>query len=747
MISTEDVGSLWFFSVLRTQDTKALFSIALKLHSMFKGVRYLFWAILALHLQARSPVTEAPDGKIDAEKALKLAEKMIIKTFSNATISQRTLEELLILIVTLQGTQNHADALQILESATGIAFPNEDERELVKGDLLEKNNMWDQAVSHVGGILTRRGIFDWNAWKLYIRSVDKCDQRDELVAGLSKFLEVLQPSTDKRSLMLARVDAGVVFGKSFTDDEGLVNSIVDYIKEFQDKGCCVPDMQHTSESLSETVLNMLVLYCAAKFPHDLTELAGNITWVRLERVFRLRLTKKNPDHPTTYSEDLSIDMIHRLLLEPGNVEEIDAERMAIAWMHLATLYIDRHADGDLLKAAGCGRKALNLASENFTIKMLLMLIYLRLGSVLLALDLFRSLEIKQLQLDTLAYLISDHLLELGDFEHAELFFHESFYIYDENRTQSWSLIAEAFSRGSYSNVPEFYEFARRLEYSMQAVACICGTIRTELMTKDLEMIASYLEGLKSDELLFDSEFMANLSDNRDRDVVDFVDHVGVIRVKVLNKLPTFGRASILIYTFIPILLRALLTDDSLQLSHTLTKFDGLLQLIQDHPKSAQEAERLEFVKSLMHAVSEYIKVEKAPQSLIDALAKLLPPSEVIVANFVPTYELLTSIQWELERDHWTGLFIACMMRGLGRKERRSAGSKAAALIQCLESKANIRKGLLEEASSHVSTLPCPNIISADQWTELTLSWTHSLTSYRTICDSSLAILRATSDSA
>lgn len=125
----------------------------------------------------------------------------------------------------------------------------------------------------------------------------------------------------------------------------------------------------------------------------------------------------------------------------------------------------------------------------------------------MALKMFRSLDIKQLQLDTLAYLISDHIVALGGFESAETFFQDTFFLYEECRNQSWSLIAEAFHSETYSHITDFYEFLKRLERSIQAVACVLKIVQIELLTKPLDVLCKYLFELDPEELSFSSKFL------------------------------------------------------------------------------------------------------------------------------------------------------------------------------------------------------------------------------------------------
>lgn len=741
---TEDIGALWYFSVLRAQDPKVLFSIALKLHSMFKGSRYLFWAIIALHIQARTPdALQAREMDVEVDRALCLAERMIIKAFSPEKLGGRNLDELLLLITTLQGTRNPIEALRIFDVAENIKFPNEDERLILRADLMDQAGQHEMLLKVSAELLESRGIFDWNVWKLYIKAVDKSATRESLIKDLSNFISSIHDKTDLRSSMLARIDAGIIFGDEFCSQEELATHIIHYIEAFGDKGCCVPDVLHISKSLRRPLIEHLASICSSKPISSLDDLERNLIWHQLGRMFYATIG----DNSRLCCADIEA-------LEPLLKSASDLQHSAIlssASQYLALLYMDR---GDsflnVLRAAAYCREAVKLNPDNFGNKLVSILLYLKLGSVTLPLQLFRSLDIKQLQLDTLAYLISDHLIELGEFEHAELFFHESFFIYDENRTQSWSLIAEAISRSSYANVPEFFEFARRLEYSIQAVACICGTIRHELLTRDLETLSSYLEGLKPEELIFDDDFMKNLSDNRDRDIIELVDPAGTVKRALLEALPTFGRASILVYTFTPIFLRGLAygspaTSDLHERLSANMKHLGAGQI------TATELAKLEFIKKIVLVCKEYEDAQRDFSVFVDGLrsirrsfAETNVSDMIFTAEVLPTYDKLAKIHCLLEREVWVVLSMAFAIMGTpSSKSRKNCKSIASELL------ADIREAFvgfrerLNQSEAAIRNTQCPIPIGAEGlWSDLVASWCLSLLSYAGICANGLGMIQS-----
>ncbi len=802
LVATEDIGALWFFSALRTQDTKALFAIGIKLYSLFKGERYLFWAIISLQLQTNSAnrieaasiaasgdegsgaegggaALESSAASAPIKLSEKLAERMLMKAFEPEKIAQRTFEELLLFITATEGTGNHEAALKLLSSAPGIEFPNEDERIILRGDLLEKCGHLQEAIELMEGCLTEKGIFDWSAWKLYVKAIDKSPNKAAYLDTLPVIMERIGERSDQRSALLARIDAAILWSfpsRASSDAEDadgasreLRDHIVNYVEAMQDKGCCIPDMQHVALSLPVSVLRLLMAHCKERPIKDGSLLGKNLIWARLLRVFSVKA-----EAPILLSdgerEEGSLDGVHCEMiasvrnalseLGPKASTSGEATLLALGHMHLATLFADQGTFDSKLQAASAIRTALSYAPDDFSLKLFLILVYVSLGSASLALQVFRSLDIKQLQLDTLSYMISDHIVELGDTTDSEHFFHDSFYIYDDNRTQSWGFIAQALSRASYSNVAEFYEFARRLEYSLQAVACICGTIRTELLCKPFEVVSSYVQGLIPEELFFDDNFMANLSDNRDRDVLDFVDHSGRSQRQLMSGWGTFGRTSILILTFIPLLLRSLVMNDADQLRTLVEKTASSLVKVRGLAASLSEGHHLSLLQLLLDGSSAYLSsgldaavLISALSAIVDAVSASEEADRVVEGSLYRTieeasidhlsYERIALLFWPIEEGRWIALILASLASGVSPKMRKEVKELAAPLEAKLAVNVDRRSALLSKIEGLLGNLGRPACITDGEgalWGDLMGSWKSSIASFGLICKESRLLL-------
>lgn len=304
-------------------------------------------------------------------------------------------------------------------------------------------------------------------------------------------------SSDSRTLQLARIDAS--FSGYDYEDSSATQLLLNYAKITPSRPSQIPDalfmFNRMTAEQKQHFWELLDTECSQN-P------AESVFWCQLKRIIGSKLGKWS-------IEDIAASR-NAILEAPINEDdpEKSADILSSENSVLALLEVDmwvkkeKKAFSHLLKAIQHLCTALEASPGDFQIRTLLTIVYLSAGCIFSALETFRHLDIKQIQIDSLSYLISDHLLNLGDVNDAEAFFHESFFLYDDNRTQTLSVIAESCLRGSYSNIPEFYSLFTRLEHSIQSVACIVEVIRTELLFKPVSHLVEYVNGMKSDELLF-----------------------------------------------------------------------------------------------------------------------------------------------------------------------------------------------------------------------------------------------------
>ncbi|ORZ30182.1 N-acetyltransferase B complex non catalytic subunit-domain-containing protein [Catenaria anguillulae PL171] len=149
----------------------------------------------------------------------------------------------------------------------------------------------------------------------------------------------------------------------------------------------------------------------------------------------------------------------------------------------------RHADDFILLAVlyllddACPSTTTCIANSpsNHTFKLLLQSLYLHLGSPSRALSLFDSLEIKHVQLDTLSHHVLDRLGSLGAFDSALQLSMRVQAIYHSNARDTPEQLIEAMHRGALTKVPEFHQFYRRLESSVNRAVALTEQWRWDVL--------------------------------------------------------------------------------------------------------------------------------------------------------------------------------------------------------------------------------------------------------------------------
>ena len=135
-------------------------------------------------------------------------------------------------------------------------------------------------------------------------------------------------------------------------------------------------------------------------------------------------------------------------------------------------------------------------------KLLLIRIYYELGVFVRPLELAASLDVKQIQFDSVSYLFSEDMECFGEFTIALAHFRESMIIYDRNESETPDMITQAFKFATFSKIPEFVEFRDKLRNSFQKLVSERQLIRAEMFRdfSRIDEMIGYLNDLDVVEL-------------------------------------------------------------------------------------------------------------------------------------------------------------------------------------------------------------------------------------------------------
>lgn len=190
----------------------------------------------------------------------------------------------------------------------------------------------------------------------------------------------------------------------------------------------------------------------------------------------------------------------------------------------AHVYIDLWMEsGDqnmLWQCLGLLEEGLTHSSSNAQFKLLLLLLYCRLGTFEPVVDLYSSLDAKHVQHDTIGYLLTRYAESLGQFAAASQSCNFSLRFFHSNQKDTSEYIIQAYKYGAFEKIPEFIAFRNRLNHSLHF-----AQVRTERMLLDLFLEADISSPLEEsvkamslcpeeDDIPWDS-----LRDNRDLTVL------------------------------------------------------------------------------------------------------------------------------------------------------------------------------------------------------------------------------------
>ena len=172
------------------------------------------------------------------------------------------------------------------------------------------------------------------------------------------------------------------------------------------------------------------------------------------------------------------------LLVTDNQYGDDAALLSV--MGLVRLYTLTPSDqAPLYQAIHILESLLQQSKHNYQALLLLVRIYILIGAIGLALDVYPRLSIKQIQNDTLSHFVLTRISTLLPSDaRAGTFLRDAGGIYESSRTQTPGLLQLAFERGGYSQMMGFLEFSER----------VAGSVCRSVYEVELRRLARMLPG-------------------------------------------------------------------------------------------------------------------------------------------------------------------------------------------------------------------------------------------------------------
>uniref|UniRef100_A0A8C8G7M0 N-alpha-acetyltransferase 25, NatB auxiliary subunit n=1 Tax=Oncorhynchus tshawytscha TaxID=74940 RepID=A0A8C8G7M0_ONCTS len=521
---SEEYHSHLFMAYARVGEYKKMQQAGMALYKIVPKNPYYFWSVMSLVMQAIS----AQDEKLAQTMFLPLAERMVEKMVKEEKIEAEAEVQLYFMILERLG--KCVEALDVVRGPLGEKLTSElRSRENKCMMMYQRLQLWPEcnALSYK---LLLKNPDDWQFYLSYFDSLfhlmDKSWSQPEegehcvegpvqtTVAEAVKFVVDRMEEQDKkesrplRGPYLACLELIHRLRQRGCPDEKELGDplelMVQFFGKFGDKPCCITDLK--------IYLHLLPPEQRSQFKKRLGELvplgeAG-------EDGFGF------PGDTKALQRHLCVCQLSRAL---GLQHALDTEGKLRLITELKAHYHHGLQFGDenmLWQCLSVLEEGLSFSPSNAQFKLLLLLLFCRLGAFQPVVDLYSSLDAKHVQHDTIGYLLTRYAGSLGQFAAASQSCNFSLRFFHSNQKDTSEYIIQAYKYGAFEKIPEFIAFRTRLNQSLHF-----AQVRTERMLLDLyteaDVTLSLEESVKAmgvcpeeDDIPWD-----NMRDNRDLTVL------------------------------------------------------------------------------------------------------------------------------------------------------------------------------------------------------------------------------------
>ncbi|KAL0143185.1 N-acetyltransferase B complex non catalytic subunit-domain-containing protein [Mucor lusitanicus] len=516
----EEFGNHWFMAMVRNNDFKGQQAAAVKLHRVFKQNKYLFWAIMSLALQ----------GSSGNQLSYVLAERMMAKAMEENRLEEVEHMRLYLLILMDQKKNEQALGL-LLDTPLGQKSLRDPEVRQIKSELLRENKRWDLVLAMSQEALEKENADDWFHWLAYFEAMNALMDQEGVIANAEKLVAdsqkaVLESKLLKRGPFLAELDLDSRLYK--IGKRGLLEHIVSYFSRFGSKNCAFEDLQsyvsmlnaETSHALMESLKQ--TIEPASEKAGKIKNVHKNVNIRKLEHFLGLHDVSDKKKALATVDE-LWNEYQEALPLGEGleKTEMQYGDEFVILASHiLLDLYHQEQKASFLMQAVCLLETALIKSIHNFQIKLVLVRMYTMMGVFKRPFEIYRTMEIKQIQFDTMLHYFTDRFASLGCVDQLESLLHDGLSIYKSNEVETPEMLVKAYQYGTFSKIQEFIEFRRRLDTSLQHAISRAEIMRLDYIHSSFQTkyAVQFFQEQDVSDIAYNDAFIAARSDNRDFNV-------------------------------------------------------------------------------------------------------------------------------------------------------------------------------------------------------------------------------------
>lgn len=475
------------YSYVKQQQT------AIKMYKLVGEERFLLWAVCSIQLQ----VSCGQGG----EKLLGLAEGLLKKHIASHSLHEP--EALIVYISVLEQQGKYGDALEVLSGKLGSLILIEVDRLRLQGRLLAQSGDNAAAASTFQKILELCPD-DWECFLHYLGCLLEDDQRwcngvtseprcppesvdklphisDEVfnsrVEDASAFVRKLEadasgdpkrgPSLDYLEIERRKVLHGI------GDKEKLIDALVLYFSRFGYLACFCSDVEVFLDILTpDEKLNLLGKLKERYGSMSLVPTKSLGQAISLQKIeLQIGITYKLPDAEL---ESLAVKMVNMYCENLPLSKDLDPQEsmygedlLYIASNILVQLYWRTGSIGYLLETVMMLELGLNIRRFVSQYKITLLHLYSHLGALPVAYEWYRTLDVKNILLESVLHQILPQMLLSPLWEDLNDLLKDYLKFMDDHLRESADLTFLSYRHRNYSKVIEFVQFKERLQHSNQ----------------------------------------------------------------------------------------------------------------------------------------------------------------------------------------------------------------------------------------------------------------------------------------
>ncbi|XP_062870157.1 N-alpha-acetyltransferase 25, NatB auxiliary subunit [Trichomycterus rosablanca] len=548
--TSEEYHSHLFMAYARVGEYKKMQQAGMALYKIVPKNPYYFWSVMSLVMQAIS----AQDEKLSHTMFLPLAERMVEKMVKEDKIEAEAEVQLYFMILERLG--KYVEALEVVRGQLGEKLTSElQSRENKCMMLYHQLKRWPECNALSRKLLLKNPD-DWQFYISYFDSLfhlidqswtppeegDHCTEGevhcsvDQAIHFVEERLAAddVKESRPLRGPYLARLELIQRLRRRDCPQEQQLGEppelMFQYFVKFGDKPGCITDLkifldlitpdQHVQfiNRLMEAVPLKASDEAGAALPEDTRSLQRHLCVAQLGRCLGLN-HKLDADGKLALIQELKLHYHHGLQFGKSCLKT-ELQFSDMYCLMVAHVYVDLWLEtGDehiLWQGIGMLEEGLLHSPSNAQFKLLLLLLYCRLGAFEPVVDLYSSLDAKHIQHDTIGFLLTRYAESLGQYAAASQSCNFSLRFFHSNQKDTSEYIIQAYKYGAFEKIPEFIAFRNRLNNSFHF-----AQVRTERMLLDLFQeadISSTLEdSVKSMFLCSEDDDIPwdNIRDNRD----------------------------------------------------------------------------------------------------------------------------------------------------------------------------------------------------------------------------------------